>query len=181
MVQPDCAGVIPPGPVSWYGVASPCADSGFAGTTMSQSTLAAVVVAVLAADGVALAAAVALGHGAGVAVVVGVAVAVPVEAGVAVAVPAVGDGELPAVWWPWPWPWPWFAAGWTNATCEAQLDSAVWLTVVEPLVAATIAPTTTASATGMAMATAVRRFAWLSCRRRREDRCLLGMQSTSMS
>jgi hypothetical protein len=46
MVQPDCAGVIPFGPVSWYGVASPFADSGFAGTMMSQLTLAAVVVVV---------------------------------------------------------------------------------------------------------------------------------------
>src|SRR5580692_13137578 len=41
--QPDCAGDIPPGPVSRYGVASPCADSGFAGTMMSQFTLAASV------------------------------------------------------------------------------------------------------------------------------------------
>ena len=45
MVQPDCAGVIPPVPVSWYGVARPVALSGFAGTMMSQLTLAAAVVA----------------------------------------------------------------------------------------------------------------------------------------
>jgi hypothetical protein len=77
MVQPDCAADIPFGPVSWYGVASPAADSGFAGTMMSQLTLAAVVVAVLVvAD--------AVGHGA--AELIGVVGAVPV---VAVAVAAV--------------------------------------------------------------------------------------------
>jgi hypothetical protein len=130
MVQPDCAGLIPSGPVSWYGVARPCADSGFAGTMMSQLTLAAVVVAVLVvAD--------AVGHGAAeligvvgvvpvvavaVAAVVGVAVpeaavagvavpaapvvgaTVPVAAVVAEAVleaAAVGDAP-PDPWWPWP-------------------------------------------------------------------------------
>src|ERR1700722_7556106 len=41
--HPDWAGDIPPGPVSWYGVASPCAVSGFAGMMMSQFTLAASV------------------------------------------------------------------------------------------------------------------------------------------
>ena len=41
--HPDWAGDIPPGPVSRYGVASPCAVSGFAGTMMSQFTLAASV------------------------------------------------------------------------------------------------------------------------------------------
>src|ERR1700761_6241364 len=65
MVQPDCAGVIPFGPVSWYGVAIPCADSGFAGTMMLQLVLAAAVVAG--------AVPVPLGHGAADAVVVGVA------------------------------------------------------------------------------------------------------------
>jgi hypothetical protein len=126
-LQPDCAGVIPFGPVSWYGVARPCADSGFAGTMMSQLTLAAVVVAVLVvAD--------AVGHGAaeligvvGVVPVVAVAVAavvgvaVPEAAVVGVAVPeaavvgdaapvaaavleaaAVGDAAPPDPWWPWP-------------------------------------------------------------------------------
>jgi hypothetical protein len=189
MVHPDCAGVIPFGPVSWYGVASPCADSGFAGTMMSQLTLAAVV-AVLVADGVAPALAVVdpLGHGAADAELDGVAVAVPVAAGVgvavaavvgvAVAVPAVGDAVPPVPWWPW-----WFgpAADCTNATGEAQLASADSLTlVVEPLLKATIAPTATASATGMPMATAVRCLARLTCRRRHEARCLLGMQSSSM-
>jgi hypothetical protein len=57
MVQPDCAGVIPFGPVSWYGVAMPCADSGFAGTMMLQLTLAAAAGALAVADP--------LGHGVG--------------------------------------------------------------------------------------------------------------------
>src|SRR5580700_1323071 len=51
--HPDCAGVIPFVPVSWYGVARPCALSGFAGTMMSQLTLTAAAAAVLVADGVA--------------------------------------------------------------------------------------------------------------------------------
>src|SRR5580698_8585913 len=41
MLQPDAAGDAPFGPVSWYGVARPRALSGFAGTMMSQLTLAA--------------------------------------------------------------------------------------------------------------------------------------------
>ena len=56
IVQPDCSGVIPPVPVSWYGVARPVALSGFAGTMMSQLTFAAVVVAgvvLLEAEGLA--------------------------------------------------------------------------------------------------------------------------------
>ena len=40
IVQPEAAGEAPSGPVSWYGVASPAALSGFAGTTISQSELA---------------------------------------------------------------------------------------------------------------------------------------------
>src|SRR5712691_7342650 len=36
MVQPEFAADVPPGPVSWYGVARPRALSGLAGTTMSQ-------------------------------------------------------------------------------------------------------------------------------------------------
>ena len=54
IVQPDAAGVVPSGPVSWYGVARPFALSGFAGTMMLQLTLAAVAAA--AAGAVALAA-----------------------------------------------------------------------------------------------------------------------------
>ena len=65
-MQPDAAGVVPPGPVSWYGVARPCALSGFAGTMMSQLTLAvaaaaAGAVAVAAPDGAAIAEALADG------------------------------------------------------------------------------------------------------------------------
>ena len=54
MVQPDAAGEVPSGPVSWYGVARPLALSGFAGTMMSQLTLAAA--AATAAGAVAVAA-----------------------------------------------------------------------------------------------------------------------------
>ena len=39
-MQPEAAGEAPSGPVSWYGVASPAALSGSAGTTISQSELA---------------------------------------------------------------------------------------------------------------------------------------------
>jgi hypothetical protein len=208
MVQPDAAGVIPPGPVSWYGVASPAADSGSAGTMMSQLTLAAVVVAgavvLVVADGVALADV----HGAAVAVLVGVAVAVPVAVDVGVAVPvlvdvgvavavavdvavlvlvdvavAVGDAVLPGWWPPFQW-WPglWFAAaaGCTYAAGEAQFSAASPTCVVKPSVTATMAPTAATSATGTAMVAAIRRLARLSCRRRHADRCLLGMQSTSL-
>src|SRR5580700_8355437 len=105
MVQPDCAAVIPPGPVSWYGVASPFADSGFAGTMMSQLTLAAAVVAGVVADGV--------------------AVAPPLAAAVGDAVPeaaAVGDAVPPPPCLPWPWPAALAGlAGTTYATAEAQL------------------------------------------------------------
>jgi hypothetical protein len=57
MVQPDPAGLIPSGPVSWYAVARPCAVSGWAGTMMSQLTLAVAVVAatLLVAEGVGVA------------------------------------------------------------------------------------------------------------------------------
>src|SRR5437868_2896815 len=41
MLQPESAGDVPFGPVSWYGVARPCALSGSAGTMMSQLTLSA--------------------------------------------------------------------------------------------------------------------------------------------
>jgi hypothetical protein len=77
MVQPEAAGDIPPGPVSWYGVARPWALSGLGGTMMSHDTLAATVAA--------LAVAVADGHGVAAADAVGAAVAVVVGAAVAVA------------------------------------------------------------------------------------------------
>jgi hypothetical protein len=41
ILQPDACGDAPFVPVSWYGVDSPFALSGFAGTTMSQLSLAA--------------------------------------------------------------------------------------------------------------------------------------------
>jgi hypothetical protein len=87
MVQPDCAADIPFGPVSWYGVASPAADSGFAGTMMSQLTLAAVVVVPVVADVV--------GHGA--AELIGVVGAVPVVAVAVAAVVGVAVPEAAAV------------------------------------------------------------------------------------
>src|ERR1700722_5880102 len=176
MVQPDCAGVIPPGPVSWYGVASPCADSGFAGTMMSQLTLAAVVVAVLVvAD--------AVGHGA--AELIGVVGAVPVVAvavaavvaGAGLETAAVGDAVLPEPWWPCPA----VLAGTTYAAGDAQLAFAASARLFAPewSTMMTIAPTATTSATGMA--TGAMRRASGRLDRRRADRCLLGMQSTSMS
>jgi hypothetical protein len=217
MVQPDCAGVIPFGPVSWYGVASPCADSGFAGTMMSQLTLAAAAaaVAVLVADVV--------GHGVADAEVVGAVVVVPVAAVVAVAVleaavvavavvavgavvaaavleaavVAVGAVVAAAVLEaavvgeaapeaaavvpdPW-WPWPAVLAGTTYAAGEAQLAFAASETLFAPewSTMATMAPTATTSATGMAIGSARRCSGPLDPRL--ADRCLLGMQSTSMS
>jgi hypothetical protein len=51
IVQAEAAGEAPSGPVSWYGVASPAALSGSAGTTISQSEFADGGGAVAAADG----------------------------------------------------------------------------------------------------------------------------------
>jgi len=98
MLQPEAAGVIPFAPVSWYGVASPCAVSGLAGTMMAQDTLAAATGVVAVAVGVAVAG----GHGVGVAdaLAVGVAVAdaVPMAVGVAGGVgAAVTDAVVVAV------------------------------------------------------------------------------------
>jgi hypothetical protein len=87
MLQPDWAGVIPPVPVSWYGVARPCAVSGLAGTMMSQFTLAAAAGGVADAEGVGVVQ-VALGLAEADAVVVGetVDVVVGVTVGVVVGV-----------------------------------------------------------------------------------------------
>jgi hypothetical protein len=157
--------------------------------------LAAVVVAVLVAE--------AVGHGAAelmgvvgavpvvavaVAAVVAVAVleaaavvaaAVPEAAAVA-AVPeaaAVGDAVLPDPWWPWPA----VLAGTTYAAGEAQLAFAASATLFAPewSTMMTIAPTAATSATGMATGATRRASGRLD--RRPADRCLLGMQSTSMS
>lgn len=168
MVQPDWSALIPSEPVSWYGVASPWADSGFAGTIMSQLTLAAVVVAVLVD--------VALGHGVADAELVGVAVAVEVavleaavvgaavvagavvgatvlEAAAVEEAAAVGDA-IPDPRWASPAPW----AGTTYAAAEAQLAFAASVTLFAPewSTIATIAPTATTSATGMAIGSARR-------------------------
>src|SRR6266699_380892 len=70
MLQPESAGDAPFGPVSWYGVARPCALSGSAGTMMSQSVLSAAACAGAAdpdADGHGAAAAGALAAAAGAA------------------------------------------------------------------------------------------------------------------
>jgi len=70
------------------------------------------------------------------------------------------------------------AAADATAPGEAQLASAALLTCEsKPSVAATMAPIATASATGMAIGTAMRAVLL----RRHADRCLVGMQSTSMS
>jgi hypothetical protein len=193
MVQPDCAGVIPPGPVSWYAVARPLADSGFAGTMMSQLTLAAVVVALLVAVGVAPAPPLAavVGHGAADAApdagLVGAAVVVAVADDVGAAVPevalavaeavAVGDPLPPPPWWPAALAG---LAGSTYAAGEAQLAFAASATLLAPewSTMATMAPTATTSATGMATGTAKRESEPRD--RRPADRCLLGMQSTSI-
>jgi hypothetical protein len=118
-----------------------------------------------------------------------VAVAVPEAAAVAVAVPeaavvgeavpeaaAVGDAVLPDPWW-----WPVVLAGTTYAAGEAQLAFAASVTLFAPewSTMATMAPTATTSATGMATGTARRASEPLD--RCPLDRCLLGMQSTSMS
>lgn len=63
IVQPEAAGVAPPGPVSRYGVASPAAVSGCAGTTISQFVFAAGGVAAVA-DGHGVVPAGAVGAGA---------------------------------------------------------------------------------------------------------------------
>jgi len=195
---------------------------------MSQLTLAAVVVAVLVDDGVALP--LALGHGVADAVVSGVAVAAVVGvavpevavAGESVVAEAVvgesvvaeavvgesvvgesvvaeavvgesvagesvgeavpeaavaGDAAPPDPWWP---PAPPGLAGTTYAAGEAQLAFAASATFApEWSWTATMAPTTRANPTGMAIGTAKRSSGPLD--RRPRDRCLLGIQSTSIS
>jgi hypothetical protein len=145
---------------------------------MSQLTLAAVVVAVLAgADGAALAPPLAVGHGAPDAELAGVAVVVVVAAVVGVAVPeaaVVGDAVLPAPWW---WPWPAVLAGLagiTYAAGETQLAFAASAALrPEWSTTATIAPTATTSATGMPTGPARRASGPLD--RRPADRRLLGI------
>jgi len=84
---------MPSGPVSWYGVASPAAVSGCAGTMMSQDTLAAAAAATAGAvDAVAVADDVADGQMTGVAVGVAVAVAGVVSVDVLDVLDGVGVG-----------------------------------------------------------------------------------------
>src|SRR5580704_96395 len=90
IVQPDCAGVMPAGPSSCHGVASPCALSGLAGTMMRQFML----VAAAAAAAVAVGVAVVVGQIVGVADAVAAAVAAVVAAAVAGAV-ATGAATVP--------------------------------------------------------------------------------------
>jgi hypothetical protein len=82
-----------------------------------------------------------------------------------------------------PDPWWWLAAlaGTTYAAGEAQLAFAASVTLFAPewSTMATMAPTATTSATGMATGSARRCSGLLDPRL--ADRCLLGMQSTSMS
>src|SRR6266581_4906663 len=167
MLQPESAGDVPFGPVSWYGVARPCALSGSAGTMMSQSVLSAAACAGAAdpdADG----------HGAAAA-----------EADAAALAPAAGAlaagaGALAAAagaaWLP-------LAAGAAPlalAAAEAQEPRADCSTVVVLLPeTARMIPRVRPSAIGMARGTAMR-AARLLPRRRHADLCPLSIQSTSM-
>jgi len=108
-----------------------------------------------------------------------VGAAVPEAAAVEEAVPeaaAVGDAVLPDPCWPWPA----VLACTTYAAGEAQLAFAASAMLFAPewSTMMTIAPTATASATGMAIGATRRTSGRLD--RRPADRCLLGMQSTSM-
>ena len=94
IVQPDCAGVMPAGPSSCHGVASPCALSGLAGTMMRQFTLAAAAAAVAVAVGVAVVVGQIVGVADAVAAVVAAAVAVVVAAAVAAVVAAAVAGAV---------------------------------------------------------------------------------------
>jgi hypothetical protein len=154
---------------------------------MSQLTLAAVVV-VLVAEGAAPALPVGQGaadpEGAGAVVAVPVPVVpVPVTAVAttdgAVVAGAVAVAVAVAVPpWPWPLPCPWLA-GTVYATGDAQLASAALFTFSPEWSTVTMtAPTATARATGIPTGPAKRASERLF--RRPADRCLLGMQSTSM-
>src|SRR5271165_6871200 len=165
IMQPDAAGDVPSGPVSWYGVARPRALSGFAGTMMSQLTLAAAAGADALAE--------ALGQGdagsdagaeadaGSVADAVAVAVAGSVAEAVAGAMVETSAAGL--------------AAG------ASQEPSADWLITENPCPeTAKMIPRVRPNAIGMARGTAIRAARLLPPRRRHTDRCPLCIQSTSM-
>ena len=151
MLQPEPAGDVPFGPVSWYGVARPCALSGLAGTMMSQSVLSAAACAGAAdpdADG--------QGDGAA-------------EADAGALAPAAGAAWLPLA-----------AGAGALAAAEAHEPRADCSTVVVLLPeTARVIPRVRPSAIGMARGTAIR-AARLFRRRRHADLCPLSIQSTSM-
>jgi hypothetical protein len=158
MVQPESAGDVPFGPVSWYGVARPCALSGLAGTMMSQSVLSAAACTGAPdpdADG--------QGDGAAEAD----AGALPLAAG-------AGALAAGAAWFP-------LAAGaGALAAAEAHEPKADCSTVVALVPeTARMIPRVRPSAIGMARGTAMR-AARLLPRRRHADLCPLSIQSTSM-
>jgi hypothetical protein len=160
MLQPESAGDAPFGPVSWYGVARPCALSGSAGTMMSQSVLSAAACAGAAdpdADG----------HG---------AAAAEADAGALAAAAGALAAAAGAAWLP-------LAAGAAPlalAAAEAQEPRADCSTVVVLLPeTARMIPRVRPSAIGMARGTAMR-AARLLPRRRHADLCPLSIQSTSM-
>src|SRR5271165_2075715 len=186
IVQPDAAGVVPSGPVSWYGVARPRALSGFAGTMMSQLTLAAAAAgadalaealgqgdagadagAVADAGSVADAGAVADAGSVADAGAVAGSVAEAVAGSVAEAVAVAGAMVETS------------AAG--LAAGASQEPSADWLITENPCPeTAKMIPRVRPNAIGMARGTAIRAARLLPPRRRHTDRCPLCIQSTSM-
>src|SRR5271166_3060464 len=191
IMQPDAAGDVPSGPVSWYGVARPRALSGFAGTMMSQLTLAAAAGAdalaealgqgdagsdagaeadagsVADAGAVADAGSVADAGAVAGSVAEAVAVAVAVAGSVAEAVAVAGAMVETS------------AAG--LAAGASQEPSADWLITENPCPeTAKMIPRVRPNAIGMARGTAIRAARLLPPRRRHTDRCPLCIQSTSM-
>src|SRR5271166_610854 len=165
IMQPDAAGDVPSGPVSWYGVARPRALSGFAGTMMSQLTLAAGAGADAGsvADAGAVADAGSVADAGAVAGSVAEAVAGSVAEAVAVAGAMVETS----------------AAG--LAAGASQEPSADWLITENPCPeTAKMIPRVRPNAIGMARGTAIRAARLLPPRRRHTDRCPLCIQSTSM-
>src|SRR5271165_6786668 len=197
IMQPDAAGDVPSGPVSWYGVARPRALSGFAATMMSQLTLAAAAGAdalaealgqgdagsdagaeadagsvadagaVADAGSVADAGAVADAGSVADAGAVAGSVAEAVAGSVAEAVAVAGAMVETS------------AAG--LAAGASQEPSADWLITENPCPeTAKMIPRVRPNAIGMARGTAIRAARLLPPRRRHTDRCPLCIQSTSM-